>query len=113
LVLGTGGDAEADANLAVGDFSRRAGVLSLHSHRMLALFEEAGVVDNPGFHGLALRHGGEGVPGGLPAYIPVAPHGIDGEGTPAALLSQDVADPSEILLEPLNPPPASMKVRIA
>ena len=78
-VLGTSGDAEADANLAVGDFSRRAGVLSLHSHRMLALFEEAGVIDNPGFHGLALRHGGKGVPGSLPAHLPVAPAGVDGE----------------------------------
>ena len=31
------------------------------------------------------------------------PHGVNSKGTPAALLSQDVANPSEILLEPLNP----------
>src|SRR5689334_11321065 len=30
-------------------------------------------------------------------------HGVDGKRTPAAVLSQDVANPSEILLKSLNP----------
>jgi hypothetical protein len=46
---------------------------------MLALFEKARIVDNPGFDGLALRQALQGVAGGLPTNLSVAPARVDGE----------------------------------
>jgi hypothetical protein len=48
-----GGDS---SSRPVGYFARRAGVLPLHAHRVLALLEEADVVHNPHFHRLASSH---------------------------------------------------------
>ena len=50
------GERERDADLTVGDLACRAGVLPLHAHRVLALLEEPGVVENPGLDGLRRRH---------------------------------------------------------
>src|SRR6266496_3691176 len=72
-VLGARGDAEADANLAVGDLAGRARVLALHADRMNALLEEAGVVEDPGFDGLTFRHGSERVLRRNPTHLQVAP----------------------------------------
>jgi hypothetical protein len=130
------------ATLAISDLPRGAGILPLHTHGMLALLEEARVVDNPNLHGFALRHGGNGVLGRLSAHLPVAPpgvdgevkqtlmhgirfrgigactsrdgldafalpvsqqpHGVNGEGGSAALISQDVAKGTEIFLKLLD-----------
>ena len=54
-------DGEADAHLAGGDFSGRAGVLALDADGVLALLEEARVVDNPPRHLLPRSHRVEGV----------------------------------------------------
>jgi hypothetical protein len=45
---------EADPDLAVRHFSRRAGVLSLHTDRVGSLLEKAGVVDDPRLDNLLL-----------------------------------------------------------
>ena len=49
-------DREADADLAVGDLAGRACVLPLHADRVLALLEEAGVVDDPRPRDRCARH---------------------------------------------------------
>ncbi len=72
-VLGPRGDAEADADLTVGDLPCRARVLALHADGVTALLEEAGVVDDPGLDGLALVHGIERIARCDPAHFSVAP----------------------------------------
>jgi hypothetical protein len=50
--LGTG-VREKDANLAVGDLSRRAAVLGLNPHRLIPFLQEPGLIDHQ--HGLLIR----------------------------------------------------------
>lgn len=72
-VLGLRGDGETHADLAVGDLACGTCVLPLHPYRMLTLLQESGVVQDPGDHRLALGHRREGVIGGNPAHLGVAP----------------------------------------
>jgi len=80
-MVGAGGEGEADADLAIGDLARGAGVLTLNADRVLALFEPAAVVDDPVFDRLALGQGVERAVGSDKADIAIAPVGIDHEVT--------------------------------
>jgi len=51
-----GGVVQAHPDLAVADLAEGAGVLPGHAHGMLALFGEAGVVEEPGCPGAEVRH---------------------------------------------------------
>ncbi len=66
-LLGTRRDGQADADLAVGDLARRAGVLSLNADRMGTLLEEPRVVDDPRRDRLSLLDGLDRVASGLTA----------------------------------------------
>src|SRR6266536_6483268 len=78
-MLGSGGDAQTDAELAVGDLSRRAGVLTLNPDGMAALLDEPGVIDDPRLDRLALRHRIQRVASSFTADALIAPRRVSGE----------------------------------
>jgi len=61
-LLRSGRGAEAHGGLAVRNLSCRTGVLPLNADRVLALFQEPGVVDDPRGDGFTALHRGDGVP---------------------------------------------------
>ena len=78
-MLRTRGEREADADLAIGDLARGAGVLPLDADGVFALLEPAGVVDDPIFDGLALGQRAEGIIRGDQPRLVVIPLRIDHE----------------------------------
>jgi hypothetical protein len=78
-MLGPGRDAEADADLAIGDLASGPGVLPLHAHRMGPLLEKTGVVDDPGLDRLGARQGIDAVSHRFATDIPIAPRRVVGE----------------------------------
>src|SRR6185312_10984760 len=66
-------DCEADSDLAIRDFARRARVLPLHADRVFSLFQEAGVVDDPHRDRLALLDLLDGVPRGREPHGSIVP----------------------------------------
>jgi hypothetical protein len=78
-VLGSSGQGQAHAHLAVGDLAGRARVLALHADRMGALFEPPSVVDDPILNRFSLDHRRDGVLGSLASHGMVIPGRVDEE----------------------------------
>jgi len=72
-------DAQADADLAIGDLACRARVLPLHSDRMRPLPEEAGVINDPGRHRRVLGHRGDRMTRSLPPNGLIRPQALSEE----------------------------------
>src|SRR5262249_19078408 len=72
-MLGSRRDAEADADLAVGDLTSGLGVLALNADRMFTLLQEPRVVDDPRRDGLLLLQRFDRVFRTLPPHETVAP----------------------------------------
>jgi hypothetical protein len=86
-----------DADLAVGDLARRAGVLPRHAARGLALLEEAGLVQD--HHGIRCRQGLEGIVAhDVPQCI----------GLPAAAAEDGLLPPRAGIARRLGPHPAGL-----
>src|SRR5437870_2376243 len=79
-------DTEAHADLTVADLPEGAGVLSLHSDRVLALLGEAGVVEDPRVDWISCHHLRDGVAGGESTHVAIAPVRI-GEEVKQSLVS--------------------------
>ena len=86
------GHGQADGDLATGHLAGRAGVLPLDADRVVALLEEAGVIDAPGVDGLVLGQDAQSVVGGVGAHVLVAP----GRGI------QEVQEPMVVERAPLR-----------
>src|SRR5580658_2917175 len=69
-------DREAHAGLTVSDLAERAAVLALHADRVLALLREAGVVHDPGRHGLLPLKCPDDVASSLPPHALVVPRAL-------------------------------------
>ncbi len=68
--------AERHRNMAVGDLARAARALPLHSDRVLGLFQEARVVDDPCSNRLPQRHRREPMTGSNTMNLTITPRGV-------------------------------------
>jgi hypothetical protein len=86
------GYAQADADLTVGDLSRQTSVLSPNANRVVALLDEARVVDNPCIDWAPLRHRVQCVTGSGCANISIGPPRIGNEVEQALMHGISAAD---------------------